>query len=395
MKSLSLGIIFSFITLSGIAQNMPLPGNWQGIIEYTQEDVPFEFLLENIEDIIRVTIINGEERIFIDSVSISGDSIVIPLRPFDAEIKAKFDSHSMQGYWKKGYKKDFIPFHAIYGKPRFEGGTRKYKLSYKWNLKFERPSKVTYTNLGLFEFNNGKAQGSILSEVGDYRYFEGVIRNDSLLMSSFDGVHGFEIKALLSENQLSGVFHFDNEYTEQITGAVDETVELISPLKKMDTHQRPFFNILTAGNPNDRIDESIYFDKILVLQLFGTWCPNSKDQTEFLTEWYKSKPDNVEVLAVTYEPNFSTEYGLKRIESYKKDMKIPYDIKLGGELSKGQAALALPYQDKINAFPTLVIIDKYGFTRYQFDYFNGPATGQYFEKFKEGFEEAINTLVSE
>ncbi|MEQ8927593.1 MAG: hypothetical protein RLO81_17385, partial [Fulvivirga sp.] len=104
---------------------------------------------------------------------------------------------------------------------------------------------------------------------------------------------------------------------------------------------------------------------------------------------------NVEVLAVTYEPNFSTEYGLQRIESYKRDMQIPYEIKLGGELSKGQAALALPYLEKINAFPTLVLIDKYGFIRYQFDYFNGPATDQYYEEFKKEFLLAINTLAEE
>lgn len=389
---LCLFILFAF---NSNAQTHPSQGVWRGVIEYTQEHVPFQFEVEQKVGAFLFTIINGDEKIEIDDVIISDDSIFIRLSPFDAEIRARFDTHTMNGYWKKGYKNDSIPFHANYGKPRFVGGIKKFKLSNKWMLRFERPSKVTYPTVGLFQFEDGKAVGSILSEVGDYRYFEGVVRNDSLIMSSFDGVHAFEIKAHINQNVLSGEFHFDNEYTEKIEGVQDDNAEIITPFRKLSSNQRPFFNILTAGNPEESIDESKYFDKVLVLQLFGTWCPNSKDQTEYLREWYKTRPENVEVVAAAYEPNFSTEYGLNRIESYKSNMDIPYDVTLGGELSKGQAALALPYLDKINAFPTLILIDKYGFIRYQFDYFNGPATGQYYEIFKEEFEGAINTLVSE
>lgn len=387
--------LFFFFTFSSNAQTYPSAGTWRGVMEYTQVQVPFQFKIDQRGDDFLFTIINGDEKIVIDNVTISDDSIFIQLSPFDAEIRAKFDTQTMYGYWKKGYKNDSVLFHAKYGIPRFVGGIKKFKLSNKWMLKFERPSKVTYPTVGLFQFEDGKAVGSILSEVGDYRYFEGVVRNDTLIMSSFDGVHAFEIKAYINEDRLSGEFHFDNEYTEKISGVQDDNAEIITPFRELNSNQRPFYNILTAGNPEERIDESKYFDKVLVLQLFGTWCPNSKDQTEFLREWYKTKPETVEVLAVTYEPNFSTEYGLHRIESYKSDMDIPYEVTLGGELSKGQAALALPYLDRINAFPTLILIDKYGFIRYQFDYFNGPATGHYFENFKDEFLNAVNTLVVE
>ena len=182
-------------------------------------------------------------------------------------------------------------------------------------------------------------------------------------------------------------------YGEAVSGKRSKTASIPVAFNEVPPGHRPYYNILSAGDPAAMIDEGKYFNKVLVLQLFGTWCPNSMDQTRFLKDWYQTKPDNVEVLAVAFEPNFSTAYGNQRISDYMSVMDLPYQVSLGGELSKGQAALGLPYVDRINAFPTLVLVDKEGFIRYEFRYFNGPATGVYHQAFINKFEECIAELV--
>ncbi|MEM7109140.1 MAG: hypothetical protein AAF519_13005 [Bacteroidota bacterium] len=396
MKQILMACILAFPGI-GLKAQSPELGQWRGIIEYQDEAVPFEFKVEREADQLIITIENGEETIKIENSTIEGDSIIIPLKPFDAWLKAKVDQHQMEGFWRKGYRTRGIPFKAQYGAPRFERGTKKglKKVSGNWKLEIEPPSGLTYPAVGMLTSKDGLVTGTFLTEVSDLRYFEGVLFNDSIFMSSFDGAHAFLFKGTFDQNKISGELVLDNKYSEAVSGVKSETASIPIAFKEVPSGNRPFYNILSAGDPEVKIEEDDYFNKVLVLQLFGTWCPNSMDQTLFLRDWYATKPEAVDILAVTFEPNFSTTYGNKRISDYKSSMDLPYRVSLGGELSKGQAALALPHIEKINAFPTLILVDKQGFIRYEFSYFNGPATGQYHSAFIEKFEECIVELSSE
>lgn len=389
--------ILTTFSLSANGQNGSLnEGHWRGLVHYEQENVPFEFLVEYTSEKTVIIIINGEERIQIDNSEIREDSIIIKLQPFDAEIRAKYSKTSMNGEWKKGYRKEGVPFTANYAQQRFSNSNKSSKkIPSKWQLEFSPSSGNSSSAVGLFTTSNGIVQGSILSQTGDYRYFSGVFRNDSLLVSSFDGAHGFLFKASIIKDKLSGVFYFDRDYSEKVSGVANSEASLSNPFQKVQGGQRPYFDILSAGDPSKKVKKEDYFGKILIIQLFGTWCPNSMDQTNFLTNWYSNKPKDVELIGITYEPNFSTAYGNSRISSYESNMGIQYDVFLGGELSKGQAALAFPFIDKINAFPTLMILDKDGFIRYVSNYFNGPATGTYYDEFKLEFNKIIKELQSE
>ncbi len=395
MYYITLFIQWCFIFSTTAQVIAPREGQWQGMIEYADEDVPFEFNITLVDDIPTVTIINGEEKVLIKNVTVKEDSIFIPLNPFDALIKAKFSEYSMEGEWKKGYRKKGIPFKATYGVPRFKPSRSKPRLSKKWELEFKPATRNPYPGVALLEVVDRQVNATILTEVGDFRYFSGVMKGDSLITSSFDGAHAFLLKVRLSGETMSGNLHFDSGYNEIVEGMVNAEANIPSPFAEVPEGHRPFYDILSAGDPDVKVDEDQYFDKVLVVQLFGTWCPNSMDQTNFLVDWYHEKPEGVEVLAVTYEPNFTTAYGNQRIADYKEIMNVPYNITLGGELSKGQAALSLPYKDKINAFPTLVLVDKSGFIRYEFSYFNGPATGVYYRQFKDQFKKLISQLVME
>ena len=154
--------------------------------------------------------------------------------------------------------------------------------------------------------------------------------------------------------------------------------------------------MLGAGSGKNAIDPTKYEGKVLIIQLFGTWCPNSHDQTTYLVDWYqKNKEKDIAILASSYEANYSQEYGLERIEKYKSVNGIEYDMVLGGRLSKTAAAIPFPFMEKIEAFPTLVIVDKQGYVRYVHSYFNGPATGSYYTEFDDRFNAIIAELLAE
>lgn len=377
-------------------------GVWRGAIHYDNIEVPFNFVWKsNSAEQASVIIQNGEEQIPISNVTINGDSINIPLHVFDSELKIKYIDNTMTGEWHKNYRATKGPlFTAEYDKPRFKASeaVNPLNIDKKWKLSFQQPMGVETLGVGLLNQIQNKVTGTILTEVGDYRFFEGIIDNDSIKMSSFDGVHAFLFLAKLEKSGITGKLYFEAGYAETFKGAADENATIQDPFEVITIEAekvKPYYDILTAGSEYDVIDTDSLVGKVVIIQLMGTWCPNSYDQSGFLANWYKKQdPSQIKLIAVTYEPG-DKEYALKRITKYTRDMQITYPMYVGGSLSKGQAALAFPNMDKINAFPTLVLIDKKGYIRYIDSYFNGPATGQYYQNFIDEFNEKVNELLNE
>lgn len=395
-------LFFTFLPLILFSQTLK-PGKWGGEIKYTSESVPlaFEIGYPNGE-IPEITFINGKERRVVKNAIIKGDSITIPMDPFDVAIKVKITAMGMTGSYIKYYRGVELPFSAAFGKARFVKKSTKpspIKLSSRWSMTFNPETNDSSIAVGLFTLQGSAVTGTILTGVSDYRYFEGILDGDSIKMSSFDGAHAFKIVGKKTEGKWTGKMIFDDNYSEPWIAVSNPNAALPDPFKVVKLEpgiHKPYYDLLSAGSGKGAIDEGAYEEKVLIIQIFGTWCPNSHDETSYLVDWYaKNKNKNVAILASSYEANYSQEYGLKRLAEYKAMNNIPYDLVLGGRLSKTSAAMPFPFMDKIKAFPTLVIVDKQGYARYVHSYFNGPATGSYYQAFDKRFNDIIEQLLAE
>ena len=392
-----LAVLFIAVQVTASGQ-FPKAGVWQGNMHFSQATVPFTFEVSYQEAIPVITLINGEERIDIDESLIKKDSIYMPMHVFDAFISATFSSNKMVGYW---VKLDSIPFTARFNSPRFKTSKsrKSVQIENRINMTFSPPGGLEYPGIGLFSQQGNNVTGTILTEVGDYRYFEGVMNKNTLKLSTFDGVHAFMLTGKYEEGKWTGDFHFDNKYVEKWTGFYDESVELRDPFEMVTIDketERPYFDIIAPASGRNVVDPLEYEGKVVIIQLFGTWCPNSYDETRYLVNRYEDfHQKGVEILAVSYEVKYSEEYGLRRIDEYTNKMKIPYKVLLGGRVNKEQAAMAFPFMNRIQAFPTLIILDKHGIARYVNSYFLGPATGENFLEFRERLDSIVDELLTE
>ncbi len=365
--------------------------------------MPFQFeVIPSGGDVPEIVFVNGRERRSVKNARIKEDSIFIPMDPFDVTIVAKFGAMSLTGEYVKHYRNARIPLRAGFGGVRFaKQSTRpSVKIEEKWKMTFSPNSSSMSNGVGLFKQIGDRVTGTIISETSDYRYFDGIVDGDSLLLSSFDGAHAFMILGKKGAGkEWAGEIVFDNNYSESWVATYDPKAELVDPFELVKIDQgvhKPYYDLLGAGSGRNSVDPSKYEGKVLLVQLFGTWCPNSHDQTKYLVSWYEKNRDRgVEILASSYEANYSQEYGLQRLEQYREANNIPYELVLGGRLSKTGAAMSLPFVDRIKAFPTLVILDKKGYVRYVHSYFNGPATGKYYEAFDERFNQIVDELLAE
>ena len=400
-KLLALSLILLVSTT--VYSQTPKPGIWKGSIVYSNADVPFAFEVEYPNDSANpvFTFINGNDRSSLEA-EIINDSLMIPMFAFDITLKIAMGEEQMNGTLYKHYSNRSYPFVAEYGKPRFKiiEETNPLQVGDRWAMTVNSGNRGEYPAVGLFEQKGNRVTGTMLTEVSDYRFFAGKVENNELIMSVFDGVHAFLLKGTYDKlkGQWSGELILDDGYSRPWIGIPDEDAELRDPFEVIDLkgqNIKPDMGKLAALS-DQSISSKEYEGKVLIVQLMGTWCSNSQDQTRYLTKWISEHPNSdVEILAVNYEANYSVGYGLDRINTYKQRLNIPYKMILGGPLSKTKAAEPFSFMDQILAFPTLVFIDKEGYARYVHSYFTGPATGNYYLDFDRRFNTIVDELSAE
>jgi thiol-disulfide isomerase/thioredoxin len=134
-------------------------------------------------------------------------------------------------------------------------------------------------------------------------------------------------------------------------------------------------------------------DKIVLIQLMGTWCPNCLDESRYLSELVENL-DDVMLVSIAFEYAKEKKQALNNLRKLKRRLNIEYDLLLAqyGSSSKINAAEKLISLDTVISYPTLIIVDKDKRVRRIHTGFNGPATGNKFEYFKKDFEEYLYSL---
>lgn len=71
----------------------------------------------------------------------------------------------------------------------------------------------------------------------------------------------------------------------------------------------------------------------------GTWCPNCRDQSDFLKKWItENNSDDLEIVSVGFERYRDADKSLNVLKNYKAKQEIPWRIVHGGYASKKEAS---------------------------------------------------------
>ena len=139
-------------------------------------------------------------------------------------------------------------------------------------------------------------------------------------------------------------------------------------------------------------------NKVVIIQILGSWCPNCMDETRFLAPWYiqnKSRP--IAIIGLAYERTTSFANTKRLLQPFITRFHVTYPILATGVSVDDslRTEKTIPEIQKIIGFPTTIFIDKKGDVRKIETGFNGPGTGEHYETFKKEFNELINALVNE
>lgn len=395
---LSVTVLFSCSTQHDLKQ-----GSWRGIVAIQGQELPMNFTVKKEGEKYMAVLRNDEEEIVLDEIFVKGDSVIMNMHIFDSEIHAKMEGEKLVGYFVKNYEKDFkLPFKATFGEEyRFvkSEDIQTEDFSGKYAVNFDHEGDTTIA-VGIFHQNGNELTGTFLTPIGDYRYLQGNVVDGEMMLSAFDGNHAFVFRARKTEDGLlEGDYWSGKDWHETWTGVKDDHASLpdaesLTFLKEgYDKIEFSFPDL--NGNKVSLTDER-FQNKVVILQIFGTWCPNCMDETKFLSQWYlKNKDRGVEILGLAYEAKDDFDYASGRVKKMKEKLSVPYDFVIAGNKDKEEAAKTLPMLNHVLSFPTTIFIGKDGTVKRIHTGFSGPGTGIYYERFIQRFNQTVQELLDD
>lgn len=379
-------------------------GMWRATVEIQGMEVPFNFEVKKNANNIDVYLINAEERLLLDEVTVKGDSVDIALHIFDANIKAVVKGDSLEGLFIKNFATDYrLPFAAVHGQSnRFPTATNQLEVpdfNGKYQVTFVH-EQDTIPAIAIFKQDGDSVTGTFLTPTGDYRFLQGNVADGTLQLSLFDGNYVYLFTASKQlDGSLIGKYYSGKTRMETWTAVKNDNANLPDAEKLTflrEGYDRITFNFPDVNGNNVSLDDERYKNKVVILQLFGTWCPNCMDETRFLSPWYEeNKNRGVAIIGLAYERKADFTYASTRVKKMIDKLKVSYDFVIAGTDDKAKASETLPMLNRVVAFPTTIFIGKDGKVKKIHTGFTGPSTGIYYDQFKEDFNETINELLAE
>tara|TARA_R110001606_G_scaffold67760_2_gene154971 strand:- start:681 stop:1904 length:1224 start_codon:yes stop_codon:yes gene_type:complete len=367
------------------------------------QELPFNLTVVKKDDgSYKMQIYNAEEVIDVDEIEIKGDSIRMQTPVFEGYLAGTFTENKIQGQFIKESLDRIVPFTAVYGiEDRFPAKLKKTERNVTgiWETYFSPDLEEEYVGKGIFLQEDSKVTGTFRTTTGDYRFLEGILDGDSLKLSSFDGAHAFLFTAKVTDSSMNGNFYSGNHFKEPFVANRNDGFELPNPDSLTflnEGYDKLAFSFPDSDGNMISLSDKKYQNKVVIVQLMGTWCPNCLDETKFLVDYLK-QDSNVEVIGLAFESAKTKEIAFKAINRLKDRVAVNYPILLAqyGSYDKKKAQEKLPMLNHVLSYPTTIFIDKNGDVRKIHTGFNGPATGEKYVEFKKDFNALITQLSNE
>lgn len=388
------------------AQKNPVTGAWFGnLLREDGKQIRFHFDLKTENQKTVMYIINAAEKIRVDKIRFSADSVWIDMPVFESYFRAKrISEQRWEGSWTSAGSAQWsvMPFvaetQATVSAPALAPAVT--DLSGKWAVTLTRPNGTTRPAIGDWQQKGNVLRGTILAPSGDYRYLTGYVSGDELQLSTFDGSHAFLFTAKInSANQISGgMFYSGATGKEPWVAERNENASLpdAAAVFMKEGEDRLRFRFRGLDKQWVSINDARFKNKVVVIQIMGSWCPNCMDETAFLSEYYrKNKQRGVEVIGLAYEYSTDFERSRSSLRKFKDRFQVQYPLLITGVTVSDtlRTEKTLPQLTPIKAFPTTIFIGKDGKVAKIKAGFKGPGAGAYHEELKKEFAATIDQLL--
>ncbi len=369
-------------------------------------ELPFLMEIDRSDNALHATLINGTERVKSRDVGLLDNRLVVNFNVFNSRIDASLEGGILVGSLstvKEGGREQVIPLTAEHGKTQLfaeDGEAPSIDVSGRWEVVFRDQSGNSTVAVGEFVQQSTRLSGTFLTSTGDYRYLTGDVHGNRIRLSCFDGYHAFLFHAEVNnQGVMRGDFWSGTQWHETWTAVRNDNAALPDPTSL--TFLKPGFDRFNFSFPDTTgrlvsLTNDRFANKVILISISGTWCPNCNDEAAFLRSLHAEYRDRgLEIVSLMYEHVGNFNAAARQVREFARWHDIDYDLLIAGTSSKTEASKTLPMLNHVIAYPTTIFVDRTRRVRKIHTGWSGPGTGEHFRDLAREFREYVDFLLAE
>jgi peroxiredoxin len=383
----------------------PPVGAYRATLTLPGGDAPFglEVAKENDRYVLNLT--NGAERTHVSNVRVADGELRAIFPGYENSLRARISRNGLDGsvtLIKAGGKEQVIPFRATLGETwRFhkDASSDNADVAGRWETILTSDEGKATKAIAIFEQQHDRVTGTMLTPTGDHRYLEGQVHGDDVQLSTFAGGLAYLYKLkVTAAGALEGEYWQGLASHEKVAAKRNDAATLDGAGQQTTLRgeaKRLDFTFPDIDGKSVSLSDARFRDKVVLVTLGGTWCPNCHDEAMFLASFYREHRDKgFEVIALMFERHAEFAKAAKAVRGYRDDLGIEFTTLIAGT-ADDEAGKALPALSGIYGYPTTILIDRKGEVCDIHTGFSGPATGAAYDEFVAEFRAKVVALLAE
>lgn len=393
---------FALIPMSAlVAPAQSVNGLWDATVQYDDYKIPFPLQLSQRGSEVSASFFNGDDPVTSTTGKLTDNSLTVRFEHYATQLNATLSDGTLKGtYGNKRYG-----FHDFEAKPHVDVAVSTEQapnISGIWDLPNESPKGEHAWRL-IVKQNGPDVSAAILRVDGDTGSLQGSFRNGKFVLNHFDGARAAVLEIVPKSDgsldvALKGFHNPTKHFTavrleEAAAKGLSQPTDPENHTRMKDVNEPLRFSFPDLNGKIVSNTDSRFQDKVVIVNVTGSWCPNCHDEAPFLVELYrKYHAQGLEIVALDFEePEQRADPG--RLQAFIKKYGIQYPYLIVGEPQELQAKL--PQVENLNSWPTTFFLGRDGKVRAIHAGFAAPASGPFHIALRKNVTERVERLLSE
>lgn len=374
-------------------------GLWDAAVVVNGLEIPFRFEIAGSGAAISGSFFNGDEKVTSTGGKFENGSLTLNFDHYATAVEASLVNGRLTGIYNRGAS--YYPFYAKRFAPSPAYPNEVPAIDGLWTIGSVKSNKGEAAWRFIVRQSGAEVTAAILRVDGDTGALSGTYRDGKFVVSHFSGARPLVLELT---PQKDGSLEILRNRTERLVAIKDADAKLKGVAEPTDPSRHSSvknptepFKFAFPDHKTGKIVASTddrFRNKVVIVGIGGSWCPNCHDEAPFLSELYtKYKDKGLEIVELSFEEEAQKAKGYPRLLAFNKRYGVNYTVLLAGE----QADLAekVPQIHNLNSFPTTIFLGRDGLVRSVHAGFAGAVSGVFHSSAKEEITATVERLLAE
>jgi len=380
------------------APSQSVSGLWDAAVVVNGLEVPFRFEIADSGPSISGSFFNGDEKVTSTGGKFENGSLTLNFDHYATQIEAGLVNGRLAGVYNRAT--GYYPFYAKRFTPPAAFPNEVPAIDGLWTIGSVNSNKGESAWRFIVRQSGAEVTAAILRVDGDTGALSGTYRNGKFIVSHFSGARPLVLELT---PQKDGSLEIVRNRTDKMVAVKDAEAKLKGVAEPTDPSRHssvkdptePFkfaFPDITGKIVTNK-DER-FRNKVIIVGIGGSWCPNCHDEAPFLSELYAKYHDKgLEIVEFSFEEEAQKAKGFPRLLAFNKRYGVNYTVLLAGDQADVQEKV--PQIHNLNSFPTTIFIGRDGLVRSVHAGFAGAVSGVFHNSAKEEIAANVERLLAE